>query len=499
MAGRLVMTYTFLFAALASAALAQTVPEDLLVADLEGGGQNEKGEGTLFIVDKPYQETYRPQFHFSAKKNWLNDSNGMVFYKGEYHLFYQHNPYDWAWGNMTWGHAVSPDMLHWTQLANAIEPDDLGTVYSGSAVVDWDNTSGFQTGGEKALVAFYTSAGDHAPEPKPYTQSIAYSNDRGRTWTKYEGNPVIGHIAGNNRDPKVIWHEPTRRWVMALYLDGNKYALLASENLKEWTPLCEIDMPGASECPDLFELPVDGDPENRKWVFWGGNGNYVIGAFDGTTFTKETEPLRSEWGKSGYAGQSWSDIPAEDGRRLQILWMRSDRFPGMPFNQQMSFPCEVTLRAFPEGIRLCRQPVREIEKIRREHERWTKVDLAPGKNPLEEVSGELFDIASSIGVGSAKKVGLVARGVEISFDPEAGSLSCLGQSAQLEAAKGRIDLRVLVDRTAVEVFANGGEVAMSFALPLVPEDKSLALFAEGGEAYVVSLDLWQLESVWPSP
>jgi len=157
-----------------------------------------------------YHETYRPQFHFTAKKNWLNDPNGLMYYKGEYHLFFQHNPSGIDWGNMTWGHAVSPDMIHWKQLDNAIYPDELGTIFSGSGVVDWSNTAGFKNGNKAVMVCIYTSAGD------PFTQSIAYSNDKGRTWTKYADNPVLGHIVGSNRDPKVIRHVPTEKWIMAL-------------------------------------------------------------------------------------------------------------------------------------------------------------------------------------------------------------------------------------------------------------------------------------------
>ena len=230
---------------------------------------------------KLYQEVYRPQFHFTAKKNWLNDPNGLVYYQGEYHLFFQHNPSGINWANtIVWGHAVSSDMVNWKQLANAIEPDELGAIWSGSGVVDWDNTAGFQSGKEAAMVNIYTSAG------KPFTQSIAYSNDRGRTWRKYEKNPVLGHIIGTNRDPKVIWHASSKRWVMALYLDGNNYALFSSPNLKQWTRLCDIQLPGSSECPDIFELSVDDDIENTKWVFWGANGNYIIGTFDGRAFRR---------------------------------------------------------------------------------------------------------------------------------------------------------------------------------------------------------------------
>src|SRR5438132_5431207 len=170
-------------------------------AILEGQPETQAAGASL------YDEIYRPQFHFSAKKNWLNDPNGLVYYRGEYHLFFQHNPKGIEWGNMTWGHAVSSDLLHWQQLDNALLPDHLGTMFSGSAVVDWDNTAGLQTGDEKVIVCIYTSAG------KPFTQSIAFSNDRGRNWKKYDRNPVLKHIAGANRDPNAIWAEAPKEWV----------------------------------------------------------------------------------------------------------------------------------------------------------------------------------------------------------------------------------------------------------------------------------------------
>ena len=330
-------------------------------------------------VEPRYHESFRPQFHFSPRKNWTNDPNGLVFYKGEYHLFFQHNPTGINWGNMTWGHAVSPDLVHWTQLENAIHPDKLGTIFSGSAVVDWNNTAGFQTGDEKVIVCIYTSAG------KPFTQSIAYSNDRGRTWTKYDENPVLKHIIGGNRDPRVFWHAPSKKWVMALYLDRDKYGLFGSRNLKEWTKLSDVPPCGASECPDMFELPVDGDTQNTRWVFWGGNSNYLIGKFDGTTVTKEAGPFRFEFGNNYYAAQTYNDIPKEDGRRIQIAWMKGGRYPGMPFNQQMSFPSVLTLRTLPEGIRLCREPVGEIEKLHDKQHTFKDLLLKPGDDPLKDI------------------------------------------------------------------------------------------------------------------
>ncbi|MCP4642727.1 MAG: glycoside hydrolase family 32 protein, partial [bacterium] len=165
--------------------------------------------------------------------------------------------------------------VHWEELPVALYPGELGAMFSGSGVVDWRNTAGFRTGADETLVCVYTSAG------VPFTQSLTYSNDRGRTWTKYAGNPVLEHIAGTNRDPKVIWHAPTERWIMALYLDGNNFGLFSSPDLKAWTRLCDVELPDDIECPDLFELPVNGDPGHTSWVFWGANGHYLIGAFDG--------------------------------------------------------------------------------------------------------------------------------------------------------------------------------------------------------------------------
>lgn len=447
-------------------------------------------------TDKLYRETHRPQFHFTAKKNWLNDPNGLVYYKGEYHLFFQHNPDAIDWGNMTWGHAVSPDMVHWTQLDHAIRPDNLGTIFSGSAVVDRDNTAGFKTGDEDVIVCIYTSAGEHATSQIPFTQSIAYSNDRGRTFTKYDENPVLGHIIGSNRDPKVIWHEPTKKWVMALFLAGHDYALFGSPDLKEWTRLSDVAMVDASECPDLFELPVDGDSKNTRWVFWGGSGNYRLGSFDGTAFTPETEPIRSNWGGNCYAAQTWSDIPASDGRRLQIAWMSGGKYPDMPFNQQMSFPVELTLRTTPAGVRLYRTPVREIRNIHAKKHEWTDRALRPGENPFAGLSGELFDIRAEIDLGRATEVGFTMRGEKVAYDVPAGTVACLGKREPLPAEDGRIRLHILLDRTSIEVFGNDGLVSMPTCFLPDPADKSLRIYAEGGEATIISLEVCELRSAW---
>ncbi|MBL7132699.1 MAG: GH32 C-terminal domain-containing protein [Phycisphaerae bacterium] len=447
-----------------------------------------------------YREQYRPQFHFTAMKNWLNDPNGLVYYKGEYHLFFQHNPKSTRWGNMTWGHAVSTDLVHWKQLDHALHPDKHGVCFSGSAVIDWKNTAGFQSGQEKVIVAIYTSHG------RGERQSLGYSNDRGRTWKKYEGNPVL---KDRDRDPKVMWHEPTGKWVMSLFSKGG-VSFYSSPNLKKWTFMSNIK--GFHECPDLFELAVDppsspgdsgvagGDAKNTRWVLHGGSaGKAVIGKFDGTKFTPEGGTLRFDYGRNYYAAQSFSDIPKADGRRIQIGWMKGGRYPGMPFNQQMSFPTVLTLRTTGKGIRICRNPVKEIEVLRTKEHSFADKVLKPGQNLLKDVKGELFEIKAEVELAGAKAFGIRARGQAINYDVAGKTLTALGAKAPLEPIKNRIKLHILLDRCTLEVFGNDGLIAMSSCFLYKPEDKSLEIYATGGDIKVVSLKVYELKSAWPQP
>ncbi len=461
--------------------------------------QADQPRGIVMATDTPYSEIYRPQFHFTPRENWTNDPNGLMFYRragaraGEYHMFFQHNPEGRDWGNMTWGHAVSPDLVHWTQLDNAIYPDKLGTIFSGSGVVDWNNTAGFQTGEEKVLVCIYTSAGE------PFTQSIAYSNDGGRTWTKYAGNPVVPHILGGNRDPKVLWYEPEKKWVMALYLDGNDYALLSSPNLKVWTKMCDVHVEGNNECPDFFQLAVDGDANNKRWVFWGATSTYLIGSFDGTKFTPESGPHQSNWGGNSYAAQTWSDIPPSDGRRIQITWMAGGEYPGMPFNQQFSFPCELSLHTTPEGIRLFRKPIREIELLHGKKHGVANVTLHPGDDPLKGVEGDLFDVRLKIEPGSAAAFGFVLRGELVMWTARDRQISALGRTAPLEPVDGVIKLQVLLDRTSLEVFGNDGLIAMPTCFLPDLTNHQIGFFAIGGDVKVRKLEAYELRSAWEKP
>jgi fructan beta-fructosidase len=445
-----------------------------------------------------YQEKHRPQFHFTSWRGWLNDPNGLVYDRGEYHLFYQHNPHGCTWGDIHWGHAVSQDLVHWQELPDALHPDDMGLMFSGSALVDWRNSSGLARGEGHTLVCFYTAAGEFADPPLPYTQCMAFSHDRGRTWHKYAGNPVLEHVAGHNRDPKVLWHELLGQWVMVLYLRQagaeQHYGLYTSPDLKNWSPLDDVYLPGNGECPDLFPLSMDGDV---KWVFWGADGHYFVGTFDGNAFEPQTPPLQAYCGGrergSAYAAQTWSDIPVEDGRRVQMAWLQGD-IPGMPFDQQMSFPVELTLRATPQGPRLHFTPVQEIERLYQETQ--TLTDVALSQEPLQLPTGghDLLDMRADVVVSTATALEFDLRGVPLVYDARRQELSCCGKTAPLKTDK--LQLRVLVDRTSIEIFAAGGLVYMPLGVIADEDHRTCYVSARGGKARGAKIEIARLNSIW---
>ncbi len=429
-----------------------------------------------------YREAARPQFHFTARRGWLNDPNGLVYFDGEYHLFFQHNPYGWDWGNMHWGHAVSPDLVHWTELPEALTPRAYGDwCFSGSAVVDHDNTSGLGKDGKPPLVLAYTSTGRG--------ECIAYSNDRGRTWAEIEGNPVVKH---EGRDPKLLWHAPTKRWVMAVYDEtGGKrtIAFHTSPNLKVWTFGSKID--GFFECPDLFELAVEGHPDQKHWVLYAADAQYVLGRFDGRAFHPETKGKQRLWSGNFYAAQTYSDAP--DGRRIQVGWGQGITFPGMPFNQQMTVPCELTLRETADGLRMCARPVAELASLRSRAHSWR--DLKPGDDPLKGLEGDLWDIRAEAEVGPEGTLSLDVRGVPIVYDAGRKTLSAGKVAAPMDAKDGVIRLRVLVDRASVEVFGDDGRVAISLGMPSGGRGPSLSLTTTEATR-VRSLEADELRSAW---
>ena len=434
-----------------------------------------------------YHEALRPQFHFSSRRGWNNDPNGLVYYEGEYHLFYQHNPYGWDWGNMHWGHAVSTDLLHWQELPIALYPRQFDDwAFSGSAVVDRANTGGFQTGAEAPLVAVYTSTGRG--------ECVVFSNDRGRTWTEFAGNPVVKH---QGRDPRLLWHSPTRQWVMAVYDELEEKRCIefyTSTDLKHWQFQSRIE--GFYECPDFFELPVDGNPTNKLWVLTAASSEYMVGKFDGRQFMPQTPKLPGHRGDAFYAAQTYSDIPARDGRRIQIGWA-TIATPGMPFNQMMAFPCELTLRSTGEGVRLCFQPVRELERLHTDHHSWSALTLGPGTNVLSGVRGDLFDLRMQFTVGNQGEVRFAIRGVPVVYNAPKQELICKDRRNSLRPVDGKVRLQILVDRTSLEIFGNDGLLYVPTAAGFLPQDRSLALMAADAIVHFDSLEVYELQSVWP--
>lgn len=445
-------------------------------------------------ADTLYREPLRGQFHFSPRRGWNNDPNGCVFYNGEYHLFFQHNPYGWSWGNMHWGHAVSKDLIHWEELGDTLLPDDMGPMFSGSAVVDWKNTSGFGAEGKPPLVLIYTAAGN------PTVQGIAYSTD-GRTFTKYSGNPVLSQITGGNRDPKVFWHQPSGKWVMVLYVEWqgrHTVHFFTSPNLRDWTlaSMTRGDAPGGGflfECPDFFELPVDGDPGRKKWVLIGASSDYAIGVFDGSRFLPDAAHLRGHRGRGFYAAQSFSDVP--DGRRILIGWWQTET-RGMPFNQSLSIPLELKLTQTDEGPRLTFSPVKEMDSLRAQTHRVPAGVLSPGDpNPLAGVNAELAEIRAEFEPRAAADVTFRIRGVEVLWDARTQELVVNGHRAAAPLIEGRQRLTIYCDRTGLEVFASDGLCYVP--MPVIPRETERGFSVRAsGPVHFQSLDLHQLRSAW---
>jgi sucrose-6-phosphate hydrolase SacC (GH32 family) len=398
-------------------------------------------------------EIYRPKFHFTTEENWLNDPNGCVYYDGEYHLFFQHNPEGTEWGNMTWGHAVSPDLVHWQQLPHALLPYAEGFIFSGSAVVDWNNTSGLGDGNTPPMVCLFTHA------RMPFGQALAYSLDRGRNWSLYNNGEHVLPNQGldlTERDPKIFWYAPSGHWTMVLWVQQDQVRFFSSPDLIHWEFSSDFNASPFFECPDLFELPVGGNEQLKKWVLHDANLTYWIGSFDGKQFIPESEPLQGEHGFNFYAAQTWNNT---GGRVVQIAWMRGGEYPNMPFNQQMSFPCELSLRRKPDGERLCRYPVKEIATLYDQTSVWKDVLLQPGENPLNGMVGELFDIKMEIELKPEGEFQLSFYGQTLRYTRN--TLSCLGRTAPLYPQEGNLHLRLLIDRTSLEFFGNQGELSMS--------------------------------------
>ncbi len=443
-----------------------------------------------------YTEALRPQFHMSQMRGWNNDPNGMCYYDGQYHFFWQCNPAGHNWANMYWGHATSPDMVHWTEhyralrcfgdhVTNRHPKMAVKNCYSGSGNVDVNNTAGWQTSDAKTMVLAFTDTG--------CGESLAYSNDRGNTWTYYVDNPVIQH---SGRDPKLIWYKPENHWVIAVFDEdpkaGRGIAFYTSTNLKQWTLTSKLS--GYFECPEIFELPVDGDPARTKWVIFAADAQYAIGQFDGKTFRPDHEGKhRLHWG-AYYASQCFNNSP--DGRVVQIGWARI-KMPGMPFNQTFTVPTNLTLHATEDGIRMFAQPIKELEQLRKPNPKVAEHKELTAKSPAVrfDVKDQLFDIVVRLKQGTASKA--VLR-----FGQNVATYDFVGQKLDempLTMKEGRVTFRLLVDRPMYELIGGSGVCNKTSARH--DQGKpigTISLTAVGGSLTVESFEIFRMTSAWES-
>lgn len=488
-----------------------------------------------------YTEQYRPQVHFSPEANWMNDPNGMVFYEGEYHLFYQFYPDSTIWGPMHWGHAVSTDMIHWQHLPVALSPDSLGYIFSGSAIVDWKNTSGFGKNGNPPMVAIFTYHNpviEKAGGIDVESQGIAYSLDKGRTWTKFQENPVLKNPGIRDfRDPKVFWHKESNQWIMILAAQ-DRVKLYSSANLKEWTPESDFGEDrgahgGVWECPDLFPMK-SGD--TTKWVMLvninpgapnGGSGTqYFVGDFDGHVF--QSNGIKTKWldyGKDNYAGVTWSDIPEKDGRRLLIGWMNNwqyaNQIPTSTWRGACTIPRTLELIEIYNDYLLRSNPVEEFSKLRGKEKELAPATIS-GESEVQE-SAEFpieinlaFNTENSTQLTFAEKFGITLSNsknekLKIGYDnlnklffidrTKAGWDNPSKDFAQIHYAPyvnndPSLEIRLIIDKSSVELFAKNGLVVMTEQFFPTEEFSVVSLFAEKGDVKMTGGSITKLTSIW---
>ena len=466
------------------------------VSEFKGKTISLSGSATQAALDRIYQaatirdaatmykETNRPQFHFTVKRGWSNDVNGPIFYNGQYHLFWQAFPFGVIWdtGFMYWGHATSKDLIHWTELSPALMLDRLGSPWSGSSLIDRRNDAGF---GKDALVLVYT-AFDRKTEKE--VQCLAYSTDNGATFTRFEGNPILdtNAEAGTNqtRDPHVFWYAPTQHWVMVLF-EKDGMSIFNSTDLKHWTRKSHLK--GLFECPDLFELPVEGDTSHTKWVIHGGSSGYFIGTFDGMKFTPESTELRYAEGKNAkgadllYAAQSVAEMP--DGRRIQMAWGRIWE-QDMPFTQMMLFPTEFRLITTPDGLRMVANPIHEIDLLHEKHHTWSALTAADANKRLASVPSAPLE---------AK--------MDVTLPPD-GALTLQYQGTDLvtlrfaDLPQGHGSVHLLIDKAVAEVFVDSGRRYIVRELPASDSRSGLACRLQGAGSTLKHIDIYELESMW---
>lgn len=438
--------------------------------------------------DSLYKESNRPQLHFTTRRGWINDPNGLVFHNGEYHLYYQHNPYEKEWGNMHWGHAVSKDLIHWEELPVVLFPDQHGTMFSGSAVIDYSNTLGVSKKGDPTMVIAYT-----ADSPEKQVQCIAYSLDNGRSFTKIAENPVIDSKAiwnsQDTRDPKLFHYKPTGDWVIVLN-ERDGHSIYTSQNLKDWT--FQSHLSGFWECPDLFELPVDGDPDNTRWVMYGASGTYMLGVFDGKQFKPESGKHYYTTG-SLYAAQTYANIPDADGRRIQIGWSRLSH-PGMPFNGQMLIPTVLSLKTTKDGVRLFSVPVKEFDALQTKVGEWESLSLDKANDLIKTYDGkETLRIQVTLKLSHATSAGLSLNGQALlDYDMNQNLVNGVFYSPE-DGSSMAISADIILDKTSVEGFIDNGAYSYSMSLNAKNED---GFRFWGNRIEIMKLEVFTLKSIW---
>lgn len=478
------------------------------------------------------QGVFRPHYHYTSQQNWVNDPNGLVYFEGEYHLFYQHNPFGNAWGNISWGHAVSRDLVHWEELPVAIPMTDGVMAFSGCALVDWHNTSGFGVNGKPPLVALFT--GSYSQQDRHFQdQRLAYSNDKGRTWTLYGGNPVLDRGLKDFRDPQVFWHAPSQKWIMTLVVsDLYKVEFYASSDLKVWEPLSAFGPMGSAvgvwEVPQLLELPVEGTQQTH-WLLkvdvgeggpWGGSGaQYFTGSFDGTRFIADQDqgplPRWADYGPDFYAAIVWSDLPQSQNRTVWQGWMNNWAYaaqtPTHPWRGTMNIPREVRLRKEGSRYVLMQKPIHELEALR--GELFSLSNQLISETKRLDVSGSALEVMAEFELQTAHTFGLELRvgdtgSATLGYDVEKQQLFldrrragesgfserfAQRHSAVLQPEEGRIQLRIFVDTCSVEAFGGGGRVVISDLIFPQPGIDGLGVFARGGSVKLQRLDVWPLK------
>jgi len=448
-----------------------------------------------------YVEAYRPQFHFTPEEKWMNDPNGLVYHKGIYHLFYQYYPEDIVWGPMHWGHAVSTDMIHWEHKPIALYPDKNGYIFSGSAVVDTKNTSGFGTKDNPALVAIFTyhdAEGEQAGRTDFQTQGIAYSLDNGDTWTVYEGNPVIGNTGIKDfRDPKVLWNEKEELWCMLL-VAGDHMQIWNSPNLKEWEEVSEFGKSqgahgGVWECPDLFPLQVDASDE-VKWVLLisinpgapnGGSGTqYFIGEFDGKAFTSdETENRWLDWGRDNYAGVTYNNTP--NNERIFIGWMSNWDYardtPTEKWRSAMTVPRSLSLTNINGQYELLNYPLKNFDAIVDKSTAVKTILVKPNeteaialstKNQAEfrfQTTSRDFVLSFKNHSADSLAIAMDGKNRMLKFDRRNSGLTDFKDNFATgvqempidNLPEGEIEIRMLLDASSIELFIHQGQYVMT--------------------------------------